>query len=418
MRLKLTDRFVQGAKAGTVAQTDYFDEGTPGLALRVSSGRKAWTFIFTSPKDSRRARLSLGVYPGLSLAGARTKALEAKGYLEEIPQRDPRDVWLAETAGAMTVRALVDSYLDKHVRPNRRSADETERRFAKNITPIIGDLRIADLHRRDVNRVTDPILAREAPVEAARTFEDLRAMLRWAVRRGDLDHNPMDGMAKPSKSKARERVLSEEEIRTLWNGLPESLARSKSCQRILKLCLILLQRVGEVSGMALAELDLPKAQWTIPAARSKNGYAHSVHLSDMAIAIIAEAIKAAGKGAKYVFPNPEGDGPLPAAAVARTVARAHETSEECPLGRFGIDHWTAHDLRRTGVSNMAALGIPPLVLGHVINHRSVTKAGVTLGVYQQYDHAKEKSDALDLWAERLAGIASGSAKVIQMRQGA
>ena len=40
----------------------------------------------------------------------------------------------------------------------------------------------------------------------------------------------------------------------------------------------------------------------------------------------------------------------------------------------------------------------PIVLGHVINHRSVTKAGVTLAVYSQYDYSKEKREALELWS--------------------
>jgi hypothetical protein len=79
-------------------------------------------------------------------------------------------------------------------------------------------------------------------------------------------------------------------------------------------------------------------------------------------------------------------------------------------GRFGLAYWTAHDLRRTAVSGMAKLGVPPIVLGHIINHRSVTKAGVTLAVYAQYDHDKEKRDALNRWAERVAAIvAPGSA---------
>jgi integrase len=409
MRVSLTDRFVASAKAVGAPQADYFDEGSPGLALRVSKGgRKTWTYIFTSPKDDRRARLTIGAYPAISLAAARGRALEARGYLEEKPPRDPRDVWAAETAGAMTVRVLIESYLSKHVRPNRRSAVETERRFARNVTPIIGDLKVADLHRRDINRVVDPVLARGSPVEGARTFEDVRALLRWAARRGDLDRNPAEGMGRPSKSSPRDRVLVEAEIRVLWTGLPLSLARSKTCQRILKLCLVMLQRVGEVSGMQISELDLQKRIWTIPAARSKNKHAHTVPIPDLALTIITEALEAAKEGTKkdlkYVFPNPEGDGPLPAAAVARTVVRAHQPNAEHPMGRFSIAHWTAHDLRRTGVSNMAALGIPPIVLGHVINHRSVTKAGVTLSVYSQYDYAKEKQAALNLWAERLTAI--------------
>ena len=64
---------------------------------------------------------------------------------------------------------------------------------------------------------------------------------------------------------------------------------------------------------------------------------------------------------------------------------------------------------------MAKLGISPIVLGHVVNHRSVTKAGVTLSVYAQYDYAKEKRQALDLWADRLAAIVGRSQRRPDLR---
>jgi integrase len=85
-------------------------------------------------------------------------------------------------------------------------------------------------------------------------------------------------------------------------------------------------------------------------------------------------------------------------------------------GRFGIAQWTAHDLRRTAVTNMAKLGVSPIVLGHVINHVSVTKADVTLSVYSHYDYAKEKREALDLWAAHLNAIVRGGSKVLPMRR--
>jgi integrase len=413
MRLSLTDRFCAGAKAGK-PQVDYFDEGPPGLCLRVTDrGRKSWTFLFTSPKDDKRARITLGRYPQLTLAQARTLAIEIKGHLAE--GRDPRDVLASQDAGVMTVAALFTSYLEKHVRPNLRSAKAMERRFDKNVSRVIGGVKLADLHRRDVNRVVDPILKRKSPVEAARVFEDLRALLRWAVARGDLDRNPMDGMKKPATSQPRERVLSDDEIRILWNGLPRSLAKSKTCQRILKLCLVTAQRVGEVSGMQLSELDLKTATWEIPGTRTKNGYKHSVPLSALAVEIIREAIADAAESGNYVFPNLDADSALPPSVVARTITLAHQPDERRPSGRFGIDHWTAHDLRRTAVSKMAQLGVTPIVLGHVINHRSVTKAGVTLAVYSHYDYAKEKREALELWAGRLQGITAGGAEVVAMR---
>jgi hypothetical protein len=68
---------------------------------------------------------------------------------------------------------------------------------------------------------------------------------------------------------------------------------------------------------------------------------------------------------------------------------------------------------------MAQMGVAPIVLGHVINHRSVTKAGVTLAVYSHYDYAKEKRAALELLANRLSAItsATAAAHVISMRGG-
>jgi len=391
MRVLLTDRFCDRAKSlGT--QTDYFDENVSGLALRVSGqGVKTWTLHFGPA--SKRARVTLGRYPSTSLASARALALDAKTAIAD--GRDPRG-----GTDAMTVSDLVASYVEKHT-STLRSADEIKRRLYRNIVPVIGNVKLTELHRRDATRVVDKIAKRNAPTEAMRSFEDLRAMLRWAVSRGDLDHSPIEGMRKPPGSKPRERVLTDDEIRILWNRLPEALARSPDCQRIIKLCLVTGQRVGEVAGMTKSELDLQHRVWRLPGARTKNGHPHSVPLSALAIELI-------GSGdSEQVFPNAEAEGTLPGAAVARTISRARE--------RFGIAQWSAHDLRRTALTGMAKLGVVPIVLGHIANHRTTTKAGMTLSVYVQHAYEKEKREALELWADRLQGIIAGGAEVMTIR---
>ncbi len=115
--------------------------------------------------------------------------------------------------------------------------------------------------------------------------------------------------------------------------------------------------------------------------------------------------------------------PISGLALAETIAAGEKLRTQAvdkiiraALPSFGIAQWTPHDLRRTVVTRMAELGVAPIVLGHVINHRSVTKAGVTLSVYIQHDYAREKRDVLELWADRLAGIVGGGAKVLPMRQ--
>jgi integrase len=391
MQVSLTDRFCDRAKAQG-PQTDYFDENVSGLALRVAkSGRKTWSFHFTSPRTSKRARLTIGSYPATSLAAARSRALEAKGEVEA--GADPRTTAKAE----MTVAELVASYLDNYVRPNLRSAKDLELRVNRNVLPVLGGMKLTDLHRRDMNRVIDPIIKRDAPAQASNVFKDLYAIMQWAVGRGDLDHNPFQGMSKPATPKPRERTLTVEEIATLWAALPTAF--SITLQQIIKLCLITAQRVGEVSGMRRSELDLKQGIWLLPGKRTKNTYSHSVPLTDLALDVIA------GGGDDLVF------GPLlQVDNIAHTIERAQS--------RVGIPHWTCHDLRRTALTQMAALGIPPIVLGHVANHRTTTKAGVTLAVYSHYDYAKEKREALELWADRLRGIVTGkAAEVVAIRRG-
>ena len=199
-RVALTDRFAAGVKQPS-GQADYFDSKLTGLVLRVSeSGVKSWCLFYTSPRDGKRARVALGRYPQTTLADARAHALEFKSHLDQ--GVDPRDV----AAGTLTVRQLVQSHLAKHVRPNLRSAKAIERRFAKNVLPAIGGISVADLHRRDVNRVLDGLVARGCSTEVVRVFQDMRALFRWAVARGDMDRNPMDGMRMPAAPKPRERV--------------------------------------------------------------------------------------------------------------------------------------------------------------------------------------------------------------------
>jgi integrase len=373
MKLLLTDRLCQHAKS-TEPQTDFFDETVRGLALRVTSnGTKAWTYHYGKP----RRRVTLGRYPSISLATARSLALETASGRQSV----------------MTVSALVDRYLDGM--KAKRSVREVERRLRRDVLPIIGHVPLRDLHRRDVTRVIDGKIT-DAPILARRVFEDLRAMIRWAVGRGDLDNNPIDGMKGPAISKVRTRILTDDEIRTLWQALPK--LGSAVIQRIIKLCLITGQRVGEVAGMQQSELDLRHRVWNIPGERTKNGHPHQVPLSKMALDLLDLSICGSTNHR------------------SSQVTRAHVTDTIRDHLQLGFPRWTAHDLRRTALTGMAKLGVAPIVLGHVANHRTTTKTGITLGVYVQHQYEREKRAALELWADRLQGIVSGGAEVVAMRR--
>jgi len=308
--------------------------------------------------------------PAASLAAARARAIEV---------RDGR------TSG--TVAALAETYLRSI--SGLRSVKEIERRLRRDILPIIGHIPLGELHRRDVTRVIDAKLS-DAPITARRVFEDVRAMVRWAVARGDLDHSPIDGMRGPPISKPRTRVLTDDEVQAVWHGLFEL---RPDVGRVVRFCLATGQRIGEVTGLTPKELNLDRGVWNIPASRTKNGHPHSVPLSEMALAILEECGNAGFGVSKNV--------------VSDIVWRYQIIS----------DRWTAHDLRRTALNGMAQLGVAPIVIGHVANHRTTTKAGVTLGIYIQHQYEREKREALELWANRLQAIIDGgAAKVVVIRR--
>jgi len=372
MRVQLTDRFCSSAKS-TGAQTDYFDASVTGLALRVTSGgTKSWSLLHGTP----RRRVTLGRYPALSLAAARARAIEVR-----------------EGRSAGTIAALAEAYLRSI--SGLRSRHEIERRLRRDVLPIIGHIALDELHRRDVTRVIDAKIE-AAPITARRVFEDVRAMVRWAVSRGDLDHSPIDGLRGPAISKPRTRTLSDTEIKAVWHDLYEL---RPDVGRVVRFCLVTGQRVGEVVGLTPTELDLTRKEWRIPSERSKNGHPHSVPLSKMALGIISECTDECARSPS-----------LPVFDVSR-----HVVSDIIWRYQIVPQRWTAHDLRRTALTKMAELGVAPIVLGHIANHRTTTKAGITLGVYVQHAYEREKRDALELWADRLQGIISGGADVVAMR---
>ncbi|MGA7545915.1 MAG: integrase arm-type DNA-binding domain-containing protein, partial [Methyloceanibacter sp.] len=258
-----------------------------GLQVRVApTGVKSWSMIFTSPTDGKRARLSLGRYPSTPLSRARALAGEARGRVEQ--GIDPRAA--SEAPTGFTVAMLAENYIRKHA-STLRGARELERRMRHDVLPVIGSIPLADLHRRDVHRFIDPIIERGSPIAARRIFDDFRALVNWAIARGDLDHNPLAGMKPPATSKPRERVLDDDEIAQLWRAWPTVF--SPPMTLALKLALTTGQRIGEVCGMALSEIGFAKCTWTIPASRVKNKHDHVVPLSDLALALIVEARTAA-----------------------------------------------------------------------------------------------------------------------------
>jgi integrase len=299
----------------------------------------------------------------------------------------------------------------------------------RHVLPEIGSMKISEISKRDVIRLLETVatkpdarmkkmrgssmVQRKLIHRPNRVFELVRAIFRWAVGRDMIVINPTAGLQRPiRKEKPRERELSSDEIRTLWFGLelappsrerwkrrPNDFPMRRGTALAIMVALVTAQRIGEISGIALSELDLtPTAPvWKIPGTRTKNGEPHRVPLSELALRLIGEA-RALADNSIWLFPNPSKDGPVHPHAATRAVERARPS--------IGLEDFRVHDLRRTAATRMEELGTQPHVISYILNHVSVSKSTITKKVYSRYTYEREKREALDAWGTRLLKILS------------
>jgi integrase len=369
--VNLTDRFCAGAKSPT-PQTDYFDESVAGLALRVSrGGTKSWTYNFTW--GGKRARMTFGTYPATSLGTARSRAQEARASLEA--GRDPR----ADRRKPETLKAICEEYFEREG-ARLSSAGFRQATLERLVYPQLGDRPINEVRRSDVVRILDTIENERGPVMADQTLAFLRRVFNWHASRTDDFHSPIvRGMARTKpKERARERTLSDEEIRVIW----KTAEGAGTFGRYIRFLLLTAARRNEASEMRWDELA--GADWTLPAARNKTKVDLLRPLSQAALASLPP------RAGPFVFST---DGAKPISGFSKFKRKFDEaTLSLCP----GLPNWTLHDLRRTARSLMSRAGVPSdhaeRCLGHVI-------AGVR-GTYDRHDFYGEKARAF----EALAGI--------------
>lgn len=395
----LTDAKIQGLKAPEAGRIEVADKVVSGLRIRVgTSGAK--TFIVRKRIGGKVANVTVGRFHDqrFTLADARKKARTLLNDIEG--GGDPRSETRKKTGtGASTIRALYDDY--KKAKASKRSIAEIDRIFNRYILPEIGD-RLADsVSRAEVTRLVDRVASgasRPTPVMARAVAAQLSAFYAWAMPRLDrLEVNPCRDAGKPDKPKARERVLSNDELKALWTALEsEGLPWGPS----VKLLILTGQRRDEVFSADRAEFDLEARLWTIPGERAKNGKAHFVPLSN-AVVTLVKAVPEIDGSAK-LFPsrtNPKNGPSGFSKALARIITEMEKELE-------ALDRFTLHDLRRTMATGLQRLGIRLEVTEAVLNHVAGTRGGL-VGVYQRHEFLDEKRHALDAWAAEVERIVTG-----------
>lgn len=444
----LTPLGVKSAKSGQTRR-EIPDPGCKGLYLVVQpGGGKSWAFRYRfvgKPKKLTLGPAYLGKdepetatldHPN-TLAGARKLAGEAalmvaKGVdPAKHKKRERHQARLraenSELLDRDTVEAVARLFIEKHAIANTRETSWLEAARLIGLKPDPNDRSklirtdsggevlsrwggrtVHEITRRDIHELLDAIVSRGSPVTANRALAVIRKMFAWAASRDIVTTSPCNGISPPSTEKARDRILSDAELRLVWRAAE---AVGWPFGPLVQLLVLTVQRRDEVADMNFAELHLEDRLWIIPKERVKNGQEHEVPLSAPASALFERLPQLGRSGLVFTV-----TGETPVSGFSRTKKRIDaeilklQKAEAIALGNDPADvqpllNWTFHDLRRTGASGMARLGIQLPVIEKILNHTSGSFRGVA-GVYQRHSFADEKRKALEAWASFVQSIIS------------
>lgn len=411
MARALTTKVVEAAKPDPAKRYEIPDPALSGLYLVVqSSGVKSWALRYRF--GGKPAKLTLGRWPLMGVADARAAATEALNKIElgKNPAVEKRATKAAKLEAQLSerdkVKTLLGQYEKRHLK-GLKSGATVKRELDRFVGVEWGERDIHEITKRDVIDLLDDIADSGRVVTANRIRSYLNKFLNWAVERDILDMNPATGVKPVAKEKSRERVLSDDEIRWLWQACEVLRFPWGPFTQTL---LLTGQRLGEVAAMSDSEItgDL----WHLAAERTKNGRAHDVPLSGAVCDVLDVVARIADeKGRVQFIFTTTGSSPISGFHKGRNhVAEKMAEIAEAERGEpVEIPHWTFHDLRRTAATGMARLGIAVRVTEAVLNHVSGTGGGI-VAVYQRHDYAEEKRRALDAWAGLVAEIVSGKAE--------
>lgn len=366
--MRLTDVSIKTLKPQDEGIAIFYDDTLPGFGVRVSAGGTK-SYILTH--GARRQRETIGRVGVVTLHDART---EAKRRLAEytLGREKPRSIGWSEA-------------LEQYLREVETTCKEsTYKDYAYTLKHYVryGDMRLSDISPHDIRATIERLS--HTPAVKHRVYGLIRAFLRWAHRQHYLDRNPMERMQAPPGSKPRERILTDDELKRVWNA-----AGNDSYGKIVKLLILTGQRRGEITGLTGGMVG--KDTITFPSEHTKNGRQHILPLGAMASAILGssrpkDALYFKARGRKTPF-----DG--------FSKGKRHLDK------RCGFSNWTIHDLRRTFASGLAAQGVSLPVAEKLLNHVSGSFSGI-VGVYQRYDFVPEMRNAITKWEMHIEKITS------------
>lgn len=410
----------------------------PGLRLVRTDTGHTWTYRYKSPADERIRQLRLGAWPAMPVQEAirmwsEARAERDKGVDLAAVRREERraEQAIAQAivqatgaepqvlaSGQVTVRVLVNSYVERELRGRRkdRGTNEVQRSF-DTMLDAIATRAACDITRADAYGLIESF--RHIPVQASNLKSELRAAWAYGLDRGLLPPNTPNWWGEVFRNKLKskgkkiegvhigpvKRCLGEHELGQLIPWLPNF---SKQVHDVLVLYIWTMARGSEICAMEAHEITKEDdgMWWTIPKIKTKVGrhplaQDFRVPLVGRARDIVQRRLEQHPKG--FLFPSTGLSKHMQQKAV-QTAVHFHQpyskTRPDDKRPRLTVTHWAPHDLRRTSHTLLKSLDCPFDVAEVMLGHMT--------GVYNRHKYDPQQrrwAVALDRKLEELAKAA-------------
>ena len=385
----LTDTQIRNAK---FRAKEYSLADGQGLYLRVKpSGSKEWIFNYYKPISRKRTNKGFGIYPNVSLKGAREKR---RTYLEILANGyDPADELSKKkneraSASANTLLKVAELWLDTRTDITPRYARDIKSSLNTHVMPAIGHLPIADITPVMAIDAIRPLADQGKNETVSRVCSRLIRIMRFAKNTGLVEENRLYGIKDAFKSARHANLptITPSELPAFIQNL--SAANIMPTTRsLIEFQLHTMVRPGEAAGARWSEIDLEKALWVIPALRMKKGRQHTVPLTEQCLAILFK-MKGKSSDVDYVFP-----------ADRKPNQHINSATANMAIKRMGYKgRLVAHGLRALASTTLNEQGFRPDIIEVALAHGDTDK------VRDSYNHAeflKQRRDMMTWWSNHI-----------------
>lgn len=364
-----------------------------GLMLRVKpNGSKLWLFNYFRPFTKKRANLSFGSYPDLSLSDARLMRQSSRELLaKDIDPKSQKEKEHTTKRKELnnTFEKIALSWFELHKKKvKEKTAFNTWSALENYILPHIGKKPIGEIEAFYVIEIIQPLAKAGKSEVVKKLCQKLNKIMTFAVNTGLTNTNPLVGIKDAFSAPAVVNLpaLKPEELPSLLKII--SAANLKIQTRLLiEWQLHTMCRPGEAAGAMWQEIDFENKLWNIPAERMKKNKPHIIPLTDYTLSIL-EQIKPLSEHKAYIFPS-------------HVSSKGHINKEAVnnALKRMGYkDKLVAHGFRTIASSTLNEQGFDPDVIEAALSHVDKNEVRRT---YNRTDYLERRRVMMTWWSEHI-----------------